>query len=59
MRVAASLLAVLAASLFGVQAANAQAADKSQQPTATTGKAQVTPKAAAPPSTLRGPALPP
>ena len=55
MRVAASLLTVLAASLCGVQAANAQAADKSQQPTAVTGKAQVTPKAAASQSTTARP----
>jgi len=47
MRVAASLLAVLAASLVGVQGAHAESADKAQQPTATTGKVQVTPKAAA------------
>lgn len=53
MRVAASLLTALAASLCVVQAANAQSADKSQQPTAATGKAQVTPKAAAAQSAAR------
>jgi hypothetical protein len=53
MRVAASLLTALAASLCGVQGAHAQSADKAQQPTAATGKAQVTPKAAAPQSAAR------
>lgn len=53
MRVAASLLAVLAASLCGVQAVHAQSADKAQQPTAATGKAQVTPKAAAAQTAVR------
>lgn len=53
MRVAASLLGILVASSVGVQAADAQSADKSQQATAATGKAQVTPKAAASQSTAR------
>jgi hypothetical protein len=53
MRGAASLLTVLAASLCVVQAANAQSADKAQQPTAATGKTQVTPKAAAAQSAAR------
>ena len=53
MRVAASLLTVLAASLCGVQTVHAQSADKAQQPTAATGKAQVTPKAAAAQSAAR------
>jgi hypothetical protein len=53
MRVAASLLSVLAASLVGVQAANAQSADKAQQTTAAPGKAQATPKAAAQQPTAR------
>jgi len=53
MRVAASLLSVLAASLVGVQAANAQSADKAQQPAAASGKAQATPKAAAQQPTAR------
>ena len=53
MRVAASLLTVLAASLCGVQAVHAQSADKAQQPAATTGKAQATPKAAVAQSAAR------
>ncbi len=46
MRVAASLLAVMAASLVGAQAVHAQAADKAQQATAASSKTQSTQKAA-------------
>jgi len=44
MRVAASLLAVMAASLVGVQAAHAQATDKTQKATAAASKTQSTQK---------------
>ena len=45
MRVVASLLAVMAASLVGAQAVQAQSADKAQQATAASSKKQSTQKA--------------
>jgi hypothetical protein len=45
MRVVASLLTVMAASLVGVQSAQAQATDKAQQATAASPKTQSTQKA--------------
>jgi hypothetical protein len=45
MRVVASLLAVMAASLVGAQAVQAQATDKAQQATAASSKTQSTQKA--------------